>query len=73
MKLTYRGINYFLPTLTVVPETAAVTPGTYRGIPLSIQHYRMSLSPRITLNLKYRGAHYRPATYGSGELFFALA
>lgn len=71
MKLTYRGINYTSPSLTVLPELAAVTVGTYRGTASIIQHYKMPLPPQHTVNLKYRGAHYHPTAQTPVELIFS--
>lgn len=69
MYLTYRGVPYQLNTPTI-PTTSGDVIGKYRGAMLTAQHYAASPCPQHHLNLKYRGAPYRPVVHELGEISF---
>lgn len=69
MYLTYRGVPYQLSTPTI-PTTSGNVIGKYRGAMLKAQHYSASPYLQHHLNLKYRGAPYRPVVHELGEINF---
>ena len=58
MQLTYRGNSYELNTVTI-PTVPCDVIGKYRGATLRTQRYLIAPVSH-SLNLVYRGAHYRP-------------
>lgn len=59
MKLTYRGIPY-TANLSAVTSASRHIPGQYRGVVTTISHYDHTGEAQSLINLKYRGAYYRP-------------
>ncbi|NJO39446.1 MAG: DUF4278 domain-containing protein [Cyanobacteria bacterium CRU_2_1] len=59
MKLTYRGISYELTSPVINVSEGAVI-GAYRGAVVRAKHNTISPVRQLRLNLKYRGANYRP-------------
>jgi hypothetical protein len=66
MQLTYRGSQYESSTSSV-PAIPGEVIGKYRGAVLRASHYTATVPPAQSLNLLYRGAHYR-AVVNSVEL-----
>ena len=67
MQLSYRGICY-QSNPSIIPTIRGEIIGKYRGVILRAKHYTTPLSPKPSLDLKYRGVSYQGVTHNSINL-----